>query len=569
MEERIKRWIKRMHAMEQAWSKNESHWRDIAEHMLSKTHGHLFDEGAKSSRPEKTYDTTGVEALRTLASGMQGGLTSPSRPWFGLGLAEEGLKSSEAAQAWLFDTQERLAGALQRSNFYDQMHRAYYELGAFGNAVILIEEDADNLVWFQTLNVGRYFMAINEKGVVDTLYRKFKMNAPQLMERWPDALPEAIKSQYASDNLNAQYTVLHVVEPRREYDHNKKDKQNRPYLSAYVLLDCGQVLLEEGGYFEKPFIAARWGANYEDTYGYGPASDVLPAVKTLQQINKALLKGLQKEIDPPLNVHSSLKNSFNRIGTSPNFINFVDSTGPRPPIEPLSLVKINFASAAPQIEHYQGQIRQGLYSDLFMLLSNTDKRMTATEVAERNAEKMLLLGPTLERLRSELFEPLLNRVFAIMVRQGKILDPPKEIAGGNLKVEFVSILASAQKAAGIGGLQRLLEMLGGLGRLKPEVLDKLNADRLADSLESMLGVDPGIIRGNEEVEEMRNAKAQASAQAMQQQQALAGGQAMLSGVQGLAKAMKDGAQAGLPIEGLLKQMQSAPAAREEGADGAA
>ncbi len=552
---RITRWVKRMHAMKQAWEKNESHWRDIAEYMLSKTHGPMFEDQdkAKSSRPEKTYDTTGVESLRVLASGMQGGLTSPSRPWFTLGLVDDALGNSEQAQAWLRDTQERLSNTLQRSNFYDQMHRAYYELGAFGNGVILIEEDADALVWFQTLNVGHYYMMVNEKGVVDTLYRELKLTTPQLMERWPDSVPEAIKSQYDSDNLNAQYTVLHAIEPRRDYDHTKKDKLNRPYLSAYVLLDCDQVLLEEGGYFEKPFIAARWGANYEDTYGYGPASDVLPAVKTLQQTCKALLKGLQKEIDPPLNVHSSLKNSINRIGTTPNFINFVDYTGTRPPIEPLSQVSVNFAQAYPQMEHYQRQIRQGLFYDLFLMISDTDKRMTATEVAERNAEKMLLLGPTLERLRSELFQPLINRVFAIMLRQGKIDDPPEEIAGGNMQIEFVSMLAQAQKAAGVTSIQRLLEIVFGVAQAKPEVLDKLDADKLADTLESMLGVDPGIIRGTEEADKIRQAKARQQQQLMQQQQAMAAGQMAMQGMQAGGALMKDAAQAGLPVADMLGQ----------------
>lgn len=554
--ERIKRWQRRLSSFEQEWQKNEGHWRDIAKHMLSKTHGPLFDDldKAKSSNPG-IYDTTGIDALKTLASGMQGGLTSPSRPWFKLGLVDDAWARNEAVQAWLFDTQERLTGILQRSNFYDQMHRAYYELGGFGNGVILIEEDPDSFVWFQTLNVGRYYLAINEKGMVDTLYRKFKLSVAQLMERWESTVPENIKRLYDSDNLNVKYTVLHVIEPRRSYDSSKKDKLNRPYLSAYVLLDSQQVILEEGGYYEKPFIAARWGANYEDVYGYGPASDVLPDVKSLQQFGKGILKALQKKIDPPLIAHSSLKASFNRIGTTPNFVTYYDQSGPAPAIAPLYQDNTNLSQAENHILNYREQVRRGLYYDLFLMMSNLDKRMTATEVAERNAEKMLMLGPTLERLRSEVFMPLISRIYAIMERQGKLLPPPEEIAGQEIKIEFVSMLAQAQKEAGVVSVQRTLEMIAGVAQMKPEVLDKLNADRVADALESMLGIDPGIIRSTEEAMQIRQARAEQQQAMQQQQMAMAAGQMAMQGIQTGAGAIKDAAAAGLPVADMMMNMQ--------------
>lgn len=556
---RIKRWQRRMKSLESEYFKAEPHWKAIARLMLSKTHGPLFEEAeqAKSARPE-IYDTTGIESLRTLASGMQGGLTSPSRPWFKLGLAGGGGNESEDVQAWLYTVQESMNALFQRSNFYDQMHRAYYELGAFGTGVIMVDEDTESMVWFRSLNAGRYYIAVNEKGIVDTLYRKFKLNVAQLMERWSDTLPEHIKSMYANDTIDAKYTVLHVIEPRRDYDPKLKDNLNRPYLSAYVLLDGQQIILEESGYFEKPFIAARWGANYEDTYGYGPASDVLPAVKSLQQINKTLLSSLRRETDPPLLASTSLKNSMERINTAPGYVTYADSFGPRPAIEPLMPnVRANFAAADPQIMRYQEQVKSGLYYKLFLMLSDTSKAMTATEVVERNAEKMILLGPTLERLRSELFEPLIVRVFAIMERSGSIPEPPEQIAGQPIKIEFISMLAQAQKAAGLESINQAIGMLGAVAQLKPAALDKLNEDRIINAIEDMLGIDPGIIRGDDEANAIRRAREQAQMQAMRQQQAMMGTQMLMDGIKSGAGAMKDLSAAGLPVNDMLGQMSQA------------
>jgi hypothetical protein len=260
----------------------------------------------------------------------------------------------------------------------------------------------------------------------------------------------------------------------------------------------------------------------------------------LQQIGKALLIGLQKTIDPPLVVPASLKHVFARLSATPGAVTFADNAGPQPGIAPLYQVNMRLSEAQPMIADFREAVKNGLYYNLFLMLSSENRgQMTATEVNERNAEKMMLIGPTLERLRAELYEPLIARVFAIMERSGQIPPAPEAIAEQPLRVEFNSILALAQKAAGVKNIEELIRLLGGIAQFNPEALDKFNADLTLDVLEKMLGVDTGIIRGSEEVEQIRALRAQQQ-QAMQQQQiAMQQGQMMVDAVAKGGGAVKD------------------------------
>ena len=129
--------------------------------------------------------------------------------------------------------------------------------------------------------------------------------------------------------------------------------------------------------------------------------------------------------------------------------------------------------------------------------------MTATEVAERHEEKLLMLGPVLERLHNELLSPLIDMTFTRMVEAGVLLPPPPELQGMELSVEFVSMLAQAQRAIGTNSVDRFVGNLGVVANMKPDVLDKFNGDAWVDAYADMLGVDPNMLVGGEQVAMIR------------------------------------------------------------------
>jgi hypothetical protein len=198
------------------------------------------------------------------------------------------------------------------------------------------------------------------------------------------------------------------------------------------------------------------------------------------------------------------------------------------------------------IQDVRGRINQAFYTDLFLMLASAPtNNMTATEVAERHEEKLLMLGPVLERLHNELLDPLIERTFGRMIETGLVPPPPEELQGVDLNVEYVSMLAQAQRAVATNGIDRFVGNLGAVAQFKPDVLDKFDSDKWADAYSDMLGIDPELIVPNDRVAMIRAQRAQA-AQAAQQQAQVA---------QAAATAKDAAAAGGGGAEGLTNVMQ--------------
>lgn len=134
-----------------------------------------------------------------------------------------------------------------------------------------------------------------------------------------------------------------------------------------------------------------------------------------------------------------------------------------------------------------------------------------------------MLGPVLERLHNEFLKPKIDVAFQFIIEAGLLrgkLAPPKEMEGVDLNVEFVSMLAQAQRAVGTQSVDRLLGTVGSIAIMQansgrdPNALDKLNVDQIIDEYADYLGVDPSLIVADDEVALIREdrAKQQAAAQ---------------------------------------------------------
>ena len=225
------------------------------------------------------------------------------------------------------------------------------------------------------------------------------------------------------------------------------------------------------------------------------------------------------------------------IETLPGGISYVDGQGQG--IKTAFQVDLNLQHLLMDIQDCRGRVNGAFYADLFLMLANaTDTRMTATEVAERHEEKLLMLGPVLERLHNELLDPLIDITFSHMVKEGNLPPAPEELQGMDLNVEFVSMLAQAQRAIGTNGIDRFVGNLGVVAQMNPEVLDKFDSDQWADAYSDMLGVDPKLIVPGEQVAKIRSARAQAQqaqAQMQQMQQMAATGKDLASSPTGQDK----------------------------------
>ena len=502
-----------------------SHWQEVTTYLLPRN-GRYFEQDRNKGhrRHNSIYDNTGTRALRTLGAGMMAGATSPARPWFRLGTSDPDLNKYPPVQLWLADVTERMQLVFQKSNTYRTLHGIYEELGAFGTAGSIILPDSKNAIHHYPVTIGEYAIATDYQGRVNTLYREFQKTVGELVREFGyNKCSTSVKNLYDRGSLDQWITIIHAIEPRddRERDFNKQDNMNMKYKSCYFEQGGeGEQVLRESGYKDFPAVIPRWGVAGGDIYGNSPGMEALGDIKQLQHEQLRKAQGIDYQTKPPLQVPSYMKNRD--VDTLPGGVTFVD--GQQGKIETAFNVSLNLDHLLRDIQDVRGRINSSFYADLFLMLANaTDTRMTATEVAERHEEKLLMLGPVLERLHNELLDPLIDNTFNRMIEAGLIPPAPEELQGMELNVEFVSMLAQAQRAIGTNSVDRYTNTMGMIAQMKPDVLDKFDSDKWANAYAQMLGINPELIVPDKQVARIRQERAQAQQQMAQkeaQQQAV-------------------------------------------------
>jgi Bacteriophage head to tail connecting protein len=500
-----------------------SHWQEITTYILPRS-GRYFrqDRDKGDRRNNNIYDNTGIRALRTLGAGLMGGATSPARPWFRLGTPDPDLNASQPVRLWLDDVATRMRMVMAKSNTYRSLHQMYEELGAFGTAAAVILPDFKTVVHHYPLTIGEYAIAADAQGRVCTLYREFEMPVSSLVKEFGyKNCSRTVQNLYdKGSGLDTWIPLIHAIEPRADRDASKANSQNMAWSSLYFELNGdSRTLLRESGFKQFPAVAPRWGLSGGDIYGNSPGMEALGDIKQLQHEQLRKANAIDYQTNPPLDVPTNLKNQdVNRL---PGGITYRDPSAGGG-IKSLFDVNLNLQYLLQDIQDVRQRINGSFFADLFMMLdNNVSPAMTATEVAERHEEKMLMIGPVLERLNDELLYPLIETTFTHMLEAGIVPPAPPDMQGQGLSVEFISVLAQAQRAIGTNGVDRFVNSLGTVAQMKPEVLDNFDSDQWAESYSDMLGVDPKLIVGSQQVAIVRQARAkaqaaQAQAAAMQQ-----------------------------------------------------
>lgn len=490
----------------QGW---DTHCQDIADYLLPRAA--RFDDSQRNRTNgigdyNKIIDETGTLAHGIMSAGLMAGLTSPARPWFRLATPDTDMMEYAPVKLWLNKVSKMMLAVFAASNTYRAFHSMYDQIGAFGIGASVIVDNFDNVLHHYPQTFGRYAIGLNQWGAADTIYREMAKTVGQLVEEFgEDACSQAVRNLYQRGKYDSEVKVLHGIEPRRGRDYGKRDGRNMAYRSCY--LEVGRdsdKFLREGGFHEFPAIAARWVVDGEDTYASRwPAAVALGSIKQLQQEQIQKSTAIDYQVEPPLQVPVAYRNQD--IDRLPGGIMYVDQAGAGGGVRSAYDVRLDLNHLLLDIQDVRGRINQAFFVDLFKMLANdTRSNITAREIAERHEEKLLMLGPMTERFHNEGLKPKIDITFAKMVRAGMFapgtgLEPPAEMRGVDLEVDFVSTLAQAQRAVGVQSIDRLVGTVASLSTIKPEVLDKLDGDQLIDAYADMLGVDPSLIVADDRV----------------------------------------------------------------------
>jgi hypothetical protein len=503
----------------------ESHWRELADFILPRrVQFNLTDRNKGDKRNQKIINNSATIAARTLRSGMMAGVTSPARPWFRLTTYDPALAKNKAVAVWLHDVTRLMNTVMTRSNLYNTLPVGYGDLGVFGTMSMSVMPDQDKILRCQTFPIGSYGISVSGRGLVDVFVREMEMTVRQVVQKFAGRNPRSgtydfsnishtVRNLWMQDNFEAPVPVMHFVMPNDMYDPNALDAKYKKYRSCYFeSAGVHDKLLSEGGFGEFPILCARWDVLGEDTYGSSPGMDALGDVKALQTLEKRKAQAVEKMVNPPMTGPSSLRSQ--KATLLPGDITYVDVREGQQGFRPAHEVRFSIRDASEEVLAHQQRISRAFYEDLFLMLTMSDRReITAREIQERHEEKLLMLGPVLERLNDELLDPLIDRTFSIMLDVGMIPEPPEELQDLPLKVEYLSIMAQAQKLIATGGIERFATFARSVGEVYPPAFDKVNVDNLLDEYAEMLGTSPYIVRSNEEVAEIRDQRAKAEQQA--------------------------------------------------------
>ncbi len=515
----------RIREMKNQRQKYETHWRAVRDNELPWTGQGLSGVNEKevndgTKKHTNIFSSIPEDAQGVLSAGMHSGLTSPARPWFDLSVSDSDLMDLYQVKLYLDEVKRRMMLVFARSNVYNALHHMYSEMGGYGPALIGIMENFDTVISAVPFTIGEFWLAPDVSGRARTVYREVWRTAGQLVDEFGiQNVSEAIKRTYESGQLEKPVVLCHLVSPNTD-ELDVPGAKGKEYRSIYFERGFPEgKFLSTGGYYEFPFLTPRWDVRGANVYGYSPGMKVLPDCQMLHKLEKKSLVALDKVIDPP--IKSPSKDTI--INTMPGGRSNYDPAIGAGTVTfgPLYEIRPDMVSAENKIMRVEQRIRQGLFYDLFLMLLNTPAaKMTATEVIERHEEKLLMLGPVLERVHNEGLTPLIDRTYAIMNRGGLLPEPPKEIQGAELRVQFTSVLATAQKMVGISGLQQFVGFVGNIAAVEPSALDKIDTDELIDVYADALGVPQRILRSDEDVAGVRQQRADAQAQAMQQQSAM-------------------------------------------------
>ncbi len=512
-------YLRRLASLESERSSWIAHYQEISDHLLPRS-GRFFsqDRNNGARRHNNIYDSTGTRSLRVLGAGLMGGATSPARPWFRMGTADKELMKSEPVKIWLADVTKLMFGVFQKSNTYRTLHHMYEEQGAFGTAATIVVDDFDRVIHHYGLTAGEYCIAQDWRGEICTIYREFQKTVGEIVKEFgKENCSMHVRDHYDRGNLDVWVTIIHAIEPRADRDIRKRDSKNMPFKSVYFekheQAKSGKVL-REGGYKQFPALVPRWATAGGDIYGNGPGMEALGDIKQLQHEQLRKAQGIDYMTKPPLQVPISMKNSS--VETLPGGISFVDTASPTGGIRTAFEVNLNLRDLGEDIRDVRERIRDAFYVDMFLMLSNDQRSgTTAYEVAERHEEKLLMLGPTVERLHNELLDPLVNMTFDRLLESGALPPPPPELSNQEINIEYISMLAQAQRAVATNGVDRFVVSLGNVASFKPGVLDKFDEDRWAEEYSDMLGVDPSFIVPDAKVAIIRQQRAQQEQAAQQ------------------------------------------------------
>lgn len=491
----------------------ESSWQDIADHILGHRDFNTQVTTGGRRRMHTIYDTTALLSVSLLSGGMHSLLTNPAAEWFHIKPQDDRLMEDREVAIWFEDAENQMYNAFNRpqSRFSSQMHEMYIDWVSFCTGGFYIGDRPGRGIMFSSRPLSELFVAEDEEGVIDTVFRKFQYTALQAVEAWGDAAPKKAKDAIDKNQHQQKSDYLHVVRPAESPLPIPFELSGMPFDGFYVSIEEKRTL-SRGGYREMPYMVPRWEKDSGESYGRGPGFTALPDAMMLNQMKKTLLQTGVLKVRPPIVTDDDEATVDLRPGGK-----MVTRTNAK--FESLEIGG-DLGWGDWLLKSTREQVQQAFHWEILQMIR--DPRMTATQVLELSAHVQRLLAPVLGRAHSELLHPIISRTYGILARGGYFLPAPPALVGQPVKVEYVSPVARAQKDGDAKAIVDLFTVGANLAQVDPKVLDIMDSDEAMRFIGAQKGVPIRVLRSREDVQAIREERMQEQERQMQREEALQG-----------------------------------------------
>lgn len=521
----------------------ETLWKDIADFCAPRRSPGMQGTISPSTEVEsRLYDITAVLAVQTLSNGCLAWMSPQENPWFAF--TPDDLINDEEASRWLSLATRITRESIGRSNFYTAIHEFYLDRSAFGTGCMYMEPGRKQRINAQCWPVGSYVIDEDDEGNIDTVIREFKLTPRQAAMKFGRAnLSERMLKILEDEPAKANDPVdfLHFIYPREDDERSRNSIMPKDMAIACVYMEREIAhICRVAGYEEMPVMVSRyleWGSNMGSKYGWSPAFAALPEARQLNFIQKMMDALAEKAAFPPVLAPEELEGE---IDPNAQGVTYFDANiANRLPKEWMTAGRYDIGK--DRVLERQTAINKAFHVDLFSMFAQLNKQMTAREVAERSSEKLIQFSPTFARLTTELFNPMLERLFGIGVRSGWFGNIPRallvQIGDGKAyvappQVLYSSRIALALRSLPVLSIHRMIEMTTAMAQLDPSIVDNFNFDVAWQVAAMNEALPEGVARSQGEVDAIRQSRQeqQQQEQEMMQAQAVAESTAKLGGM---------------------------------------
>lgn len=483
-------------------------WDTIAQLMVPR-YANTFFENRNDKRfaagTDRMFDSKPAQAIDKFTSILDSTLTPANKTWHQLTLSDESLLQDQEVKIWLEQANRILVRERYkpRGNFQANNTERWFMTAAFGTGVLYI--DYNRGLRYRIINLKHVHMDVNHQGVVDTMFRRMMLTTNSaVMQFGLSKLPSDMQDSFKNNTDEKElHEFVHIVYPNPKIDKERIDFKSKRFISEYVAVKTLKRVVETRGFNTFPYSVSRHVVAVDEVMGRSIAMTVLPDVKMLMEVKKTTITAMQKQVNPPLAIHSDgVLGGGQKVNLTPGAINSgaINKDG-KVLIQPI-LTASRADLGVATVKELTESIESAYMLDLFRVLIDAP-RMSASEAMIRDQEKAALLTPTIGKQQSETLGPQIEREINLLVDNGVLPEMPDVMVGRDIEIVYTSPLNKLQQSHEVVGLQQTLDLITPIAQVDPSILDIINVDGIGELLPELTGIPAAMVNSASEVKRIR------------------------------------------------------------------